>query len=378
MVGRMISSDSHLIEHPTLWEERMPRQFLERGPTVVRDDQGKDWWYVDGKRTMSFLGIQAGRRFGKDPSKLVTAATFEDVRPGAYDPKLFVKESEEDGVVGSVIYPTEGLVLFSVPDSALCSACMRAYNDYIAEFCSDDPLRLKGIAMINVDDPAEGAAELTRCHRLGLVGALMTVQPPAWQPYDHLAYDVLWAAASDLEFPLSLHTATNRADPRTGAGGVPENVQQVPPSVFVLQDTMVRRSLADMIFSGVFERHPRLRVGTVEHELAWIPHFLQQLDYTYTDRPARGDWHRYADPAALPSDFFRSNVFCSFQEDAIGIRERDLIGVNTLMWGSDYPHTETTFPRSREITAEILRGVPEPEQEMILYSNAKQLYGFEV
>jgi predicted TIM-barrel fold metal-dependent hydrolase len=374
----MISSDSHLIEHPTLWEDRMPRQFLERGPQVVRDDQGKDWWYVDGKRTMSFLGIQAGRRFGKDPSKLVTAATFEDVRPGAYDPKLFVKESEEDGVVGSVVYPTEGLVLFSVPDSALCSACMRAYNDYIAEFCSDDPLRLKGIAMINVDDPAEGAAELERCRQLGLVGALVTVLPPPWQPYDHPAYDVLWATASDLEMPLSLHTATNRADPKTGAGGVPENVQQVPPSVFVLQDTMVRRSLADMIFSGVLERHPRLRVGTVEHELAWIPHFLQQLDYTYTDRPARGDWHRYTDPAALPSDFFRSNVFCSFQEDAIGIRERDLIGVNTLMWGSDYPHTETTFPRSREITAEILRGVPEPEQEMILYSNAKQLYGFEV
>jgi len=213
---------------------------------------------------------------------------------------------------------------------------------------------------------------------MGLVGALMTVMPPAWLPYDDPSYDVLWATASDLAMPLSLHSATNRADPKTGAGGVPDNVQQVPPSVFVLQDTMVRRSLADMIFSGVFERHPRLRVGTVEHELAWIPHFLQQLDYTYTDRPARGEWHRYRDPAARPSDFFHSNVFCSFQEDALGIRERDVIGVHTLMWGSDYPHTETTFPRSKEITAEILRGVPEAEREMIVYSNAKQLYGFEV
>jgi predicted TIM-barrel fold metal-dependent hydrolase len=378
VLSRMISSDSHLIEHPSLWAERMPKELVERGPRVVRDDQGKDWWFVDGKRTMSFLGIQAGRRFEGDPSKLVTAASFEEVRPGAYDPKLFVKESEEDGVVGSVIYPTEGLVLFSVADSVLCSACMRAYNNYIAEFCREDPQRLKGIAMINVDDPAEGAAELSRSRQMGLVGALMTVMPPAWLPYDDRTYDVLWAAASDLEMPLSLHSATNRADPRTGAGGVPDNVQQVPPSVFVLQDTMVRRSLADMIFSGVFERHPGLRVGTVEHELAWIPHFLQQLDYTYTDRPARGDWHRYRDPEARPSDFFHSNVFCSFQEDALGIRERDLIGVHTLMWGSDYPHTETTFPRSREITAEILRGVPEAEQQMIVYSNAKQLYGFEV
>jgi predicted TIM-barrel fold metal-dependent hydrolase len=189
---------------------------------------------------------------------------------------------------------------------------------------------------------------------------------------------VLWAAAQDMQMPLSLHTATNRADPRTGTGGVPADVQQVSPSLFVLQDSMVRRSLADMIFSGVFERFPRLKVGTVEHELAWIPHFLHQLDYTYTDRPPRGDWHRYKDSSTVPSDFFHSNVFCSFQEDAIGIRERDLIGVQTLMWGSDYPHTESTFPRSREITAEILQGVPEAEQEMILYSNAKQLYGFDV
>jgi predicted TIM-barrel fold metal-dependent hydrolase len=378
VVSKMISSDSHLIEHPTLWEERMPEEYRERGPRVIRNDEGMDWWYVDGMRTMSFLGIQTGRRFDGDPTKLVTQSTFEDVRPGAYDPKLFVKEAEEDGIVGSVLYPTEGLVLFSVPDSGLCSASMRAYNDYMAAFCAEDPQHLKGIGMINVDDPAEGAAEVARCRDIGLVGALMTVLPPAWQMYDDPVYDVLWAAAQDLQMPLSLHTATNRADPRSGTGGVPADVQQVSPSLFVLQDSMVRRSLADMIFSGVFERFPRLKVGTVEHELAWIPHFLHQLDYTYTDRPPRGNWHRYKDSSTVPSDFFHSNVFCSFQEDAIGIRERDLIGVQTLMWGSDYPHTESTFPRSREITTEILQGVPEAEQEMILYSNAKQLYGFDV
>lgn len=378
MSRTMISSDSHLIEYPTVWTERMPAGLAERGPTVRRDERGKDWWYVDGRRTMSFLGIQAGRRFDKDPSKLVTESTFEEVRPGAYDPVAYVAESEEDGVAGSVVYPTEGLVLFSVPDSELCTASMQAYNDYAAEFCRADPRRLKGVALVNVDDPDEGAAELARVRDLGLVGALITVQPPSWAPYDSLAYEPLWSAATDLGMPLSLHTATNRADPRSGAGGVPDDVQQVSPTVFVLQDTMVRRSLADMIFSGVFERHPGLRVGTVEHELAWIPHFLQQIDYTYTDRPARGDWHRYRDPGALPSDYFHANVFCSFQEDVVGIRERDLIGVGSLMWGSDYPHTESTFPRSREVTRAILDGVPEDEQERIVYTNARELYGFDV
>jgi predicted TIM-barrel fold metal-dependent hydrolase len=374
----MISSDSHLIEHPTLWEERMPAALRERGPRVVTADDGMEWWYVDGRKTMSFLGIQTGRRFDKDPSKLVVAAKFEDVRPGAYDPELFVKESQDDGVIGSVIYPTEGLVLFGIPDTGLCSAAMYAYNDYLADFCGHDPRRLKGIAMINVDEPADAARELERCRTMGLVGALITVSPPPYASYDQPMYDVLWSAAQDLEMPLSLHTATDRADPKLGAAAPKLDVQHVPPTLFVLMDTQVRRSLADIIFSGVFERYPRLRVGTVEHELAWIPHFLQQLDYTYTDRPARGPWHRYAEKSALPSDFFHSNVFCSFQEDAVGIRERDLIGVHTLMWGSDYPHTESTFPRSREVTQTILQGVTAGEQEAILYGNAKALYGFDV
>ena len=132
-----------------------------------------------------------------------------------------------------------------------------------------------------------------------------------------------------------------------------------------------------MIFSGVFERHPKLRVGSVEHEVCWSPFFLSQMDYTYTERPLRGDWHRFA-PGVLPSDFFRSNCFVSFQEDAVGIRTRDIFGVHTLMWGSDYPHTESTFPRSREIVGKILADVPEDEQALIVRDNAAKLYGFDV
>jgi predicted TIM-barrel fold metal-dependent hydrolase len=153
----------------------------------------------------------------------------------------------------------------------------------------------------------------------------------------------------------------------------------VPPSAFVNKDYQVRQAFADLILSGVFERHPRLRVGTVEHELAWIPFFLDQLDYAYTDRPARGpDWRRFDDPTALPSDFFRRQAFASFQEDGVGLRVRDRIGVNLLMWGSDYPHTESTFPRSREILAEIFADVPVEDVRRVVSANAAELYHFEV
>jgi predicted TIM-barrel fold metal-dependent hydrolase len=102
------------------------------------------------------------------------------------------------------------------------------------------------------------------------------------------------------------------------------------------------------------------------------------MDYTYTDRPVRGDWHRFADPDARPSHYFRQNVFVSFQEDQIGVEMRHHIGVENLMWGSDYPHTESTFPRSREIAAEFLAGVPEAEQRLIVRDNAARLFGFDL
>jgi predicted TIM-barrel fold metal-dependent hydrolase len=370
----LLSSDSHIVEPPDLWTARMP--YDETLPRVVRQDDG-DWWYIDGRKTMSFLGIQPGMRFEKKPEILRTSGTFEEVVSAAYDPHAYVTANEADGVWGSVIYPSEGLVLFGVPNTGVVTKAMRVYNDWIAEFCASEPQRLKGIAMLNLDEPEVAELELRRCHGLGLAGALITVAPPVWGPYRNREYDAFWAAAADLGMPLSLHVGTDRGDPKAE---VPQlDVTNVPPSVFVNKDYAVRRTLADLMLSGVFERHPDVRIGTVEHELGWIPFFLDQLDYTYTDRPARGpEWRRFADPDRLPSHFFRINCFASFQEDAIGIRLRDLIGVETLMWGSDYPHTESTFPRSRQILGEILDGLDPDERQQVTASNAARLYGFDL
>jgi predicted TIM-barrel fold metal-dependent hydrolase len=375
--GWMISSDSHIVEPPDLWTARVPRALAERAPRVVSQDDG-DWWYVDGRKTMSFVGIQAGARFAKDPDKLVTSARFEDVRAAAYDPQRYLAENEEDGVWGSVLYPSEGLVIFSVPNTEVVSASMCAYNDWIADFCAQDPSRLKGIAMVNVDEIDAAIAELERVRRAGLAGVLITVKPPAWAPFHSDVYEPFWAAAQDLGLPISLHVATDRGDPRGGDAAFQLDVKRVPPSVFINKDHQVRQALADLILEGVFERFPRLRVGSVEHELGWIPFFLEQMDYTYTDRPARGNWYRFKERGVLPSEFWRRNCFASFQEDATGVRLRDLIGVDAITWGSDYPHTESTFPRSQQIAADFLADVPAEEARAIVAGNAARLYGFEL
>lgn len=373
-LNTLVSSDSHIVEPPDLWTSRMKGEFAERAPRVVSEEKG-DWWYIDGKRSMSFLGVQTGDRFEKDARDLITQARWEDVRSAAYDPRAFVEENERDGVVASVIYPSEALLAYAVPDSALCSAIMETFNDYIAEFCSADPARTKGIALINVDDPGAGVKEMRRCREAGLAGAMITVLPPVGQAYDHPRYEPLWAAAADLDMPLSMHVATGREFASVDANQ--PSVVEVKESAFYLQDHFIRKSLGELIFSGVFERYPGLRVGSVEHEVCWIPFFLSQMDYCYTDRPLRGDWHRFS-AGVLPSDFFRNNCFVSFQEDAVGIRTRDVFGVHTLMWASDYPHTESTFPRSQEILGKILEGVPEDEQALIVRDNTAKLYGFDL
>ncbi|WP_179131487.1 amidohydrolase family protein [Candidatus Entotheonella palauensis] len=369
---KMVSSDSHIMEPPDLWAERLDVKFRDRAPHVVRE-AGGDYWYVDGIRTNSFQGgAQFGKRFD-NPEALRPGARFDDVLPGAYIPDEHVKDNEADGIHVSILYPTEGLTLYSVPDSELLSATFRAYNDWIADFCSSHPNRLKGIAMIDVDDIPGAIAELERTRKLGLAGAMITVYPHPEHAYSRPEYEPFWAAAQDLGMPLSMHITTNRPSPHMPA----HNSLTEDPVDLANADHWVRMSLGHMIFAGVFERYPRLYVGTVEHELSWVPHFIDRIDYTYTQRARRDHWIRFQD-GAVPSDFFHRNVFLSFQEDDIGIQDRERIGIDQLMWGSDYPHTEGTYPRSQEVLEQILAGVPDLERQKITSSNVARLYQLDI
>ena len=368
----ILSSDSHVFEPPDLWQNRIDAPFRDRAPRIQRID-GADQIVVEADQILSGIGLisNAGARF-EAPETISAQGRFEDVHLGGYDPEQHLKDMALDGVSGEVLYPSQGLFYFKVADTALMSAIFRAYNDWLADFCSADPNRLKGIAMINLDDIADGIRELERTARLGLSGAMITEYPFEDRRYDQLEYEPFWSAAAALGMPLSLHTATRRQGKIRGVGDM------------TLRDASSRAtkafypalSLCDLIFSGVFERHPLLTVAIVEFELAWVPHVLSSMDYTYRERQGEAIY-RFKD-AMQPSDFFRRNVVLGFQEDAIGIRLRDVIGVDTMMWGSDYPHSESTFPQSRKILAEILAGVPDEEQAKIVGGNTARVYNFDM
>ena len=368
----ILSMDDHIFEPPDLWTNRIEARFKERAPYIARIDDGSDWWFCDGAK-MAFLsgGTQPGLRF-EDPRKLTVDDVFENARPGGYIPEERIKDMDLDGIGLSVLYPTCALVLYTVPDTSLLNSLFRTYNDWLAEYCSANPRRLKGIALLNLDDIDWGVGELERCLRLGLVGAAIPAYVPAKQ-YQSLDYEPLWSAAEDLGVPLSLHVASNRV--RVPTEQLMGQLDSRDAHVFVNSDHWVRSSLAQMVLGGVFERHPELRVGSIEHSLSWVPYFLERLDYTYTQRAQLKHWHRYGEDM-LPSDYFRRNTFLSFQEDALGVKLRDIIGVDNLQWGSDYPHQESTFPKSREILEEILADCTLVEKAKIAGGNGARVYHF--
>ena len=368
---RIISSDDHVFEPPDLWTSRIEPKYRERAPRIVRrETDGTDWWVCDGVQGVGTGtgGEQVGKRF-EEPDEMTFAGTLEQVRPGAYIPEEHVKDMDINGVDVSIMYPTEGLFLYSIPDGELLTVVLRTYNDWIAEFCQAFAKRLKGVAMLNVDDVGIAVNELERCANMGLVGAMITVYPTADRSYDRPEYERLWTAAQDLRMPLSLHVGTNRAGPDDAF----VDQEGIRAAYFANKDHWVRMSLAHLIYSGVFERYPKLQVGSIEMELAWVPHFLDRLDYCYTQLPKGRGWHTFKEDM-MPSDYFHRNVFLGFQEDALGIRDRHIIGIDSLLWGSDYPHPESTFPRSQQIIEEILSGCTEEERAKIVGGNAARIY----
>ena len=367
--GKLISSDDHIFEPRDLWTSRAPRAQWADMPHVVQEPDG-DWWVWKGHKMLSFgPGTQPGRRFeNRDHVKLVDRE--ERLLPGGYDPQQRIKDMEIEQMEAGIMYTTVAIALYHFASSDELTALLRPYNDWLADFCAVSPKKLRGICLLNSDDVPSAVKEMERCKKLGHVGALIATWPDDAHRFFRPEYDALWGAAQDLQMPLHMHLGGNRP----GAGNELQTLKILTPAFRTNFDYWVRMSLADMTYAGVFERFPKLMVGSVEQELAWIPHFLERMDFAYTQRsPNKGDYR--FNEKMLPSDYFHRNCFASFQQDAIGIRLRDLIGVQCLLWRSDYPHIESTFPRSRQILGEILAGCTDEEKHAIVYGNAKRIYG---
>lgn len=375
-ITSLISADSHVVEPPDLWQQRIDARFRPLAPRLV-EDRGHHRWVVGQGVNLGSVGApsQAGRRY-EDLSGLSLAARMEDVPDAAHDPNARIKAMAQDGVEAEMVYSTIGTRIFtSSIGGELISACFQAMNDWTAEFVSIYPRKLAGAALINLEDIEDAKRELHRCAMLGIKAAAIPTYPGDDAPYRLNGYDTFWATAESLGIPLSMHAGSERPGPgRFSFGDFAMPEQKSGDAAFrSTYHYWAMRSVADLVFAGVFQHHPGLRLAVVEHDVGWVPHFIRRMDMTYSEHKYVTEIH--FDNGALPSDFIRRNVYFTFMEDPIFVPLLSFVGADRVMWGSDYPHRESTWPRSREVLARVLNGLSDEDRRLVTYTNAADLYG---
>jgi predicted TIM-barrel fold metal-dependent hydrolase len=363
------SSDTHVAEPPDLFVTGVASAFRDEAPRTVTID-GMEWWILDGEAvTPATSSFRVGDRFLPREERPRRTTYAEYTETSGYEPTAWLDALARDGVAGGVVFPSNTMVFYSVRSGALLDEILRVYNAWIAEFASSAPQRIKAIGLLDTEDP-RAPQHLAELKAEGFAGVMIPVVPLDGHAYDSDSYEPLWSAAADAGMPIHLHVATDRNPDGIAALRVrmATNVSRA--------DYLVRVALADMIFSGVFERHPTLRVVSVEHEGGWVPFWLDRMDWTYRHNLRFQDGHRLPE-GTLPSDYARRNVLVSFTDDPGFVARRDTLGVGAMMWGNDFPHAESTAPYSRELLDGQLGELTTNEVAAITRDNVATLYRFD-
>lgn len=367
MTIRIIDADAHMLEPPTLWTAGLERRFRERAPHIEKDPGGRrgSFFVCEDLPPLRVSGAFAA---GKTFDSSFMEAGLEDAPAGGWEPAARLKDMELDGVDAAVLYTTMGFVLFWLEDADFQRDCFRVYNDWLADFCGQAPGRFAGLALISLFDVELARRELERAAKRGLKGALIWAAPPEDRPYGSRLYDPFWAAAQELRMPLSLHTLTGR----TRASQQDESDLGELYARMIIRTHETQHSLCTLIFSGVFERFPKLQIVSAENDIAWVPHLLERADKYY-----RRFKQAYGSALSLkPSEYFKRQVYATFIDDPMGLKTYQLVGPDNFLWSTDYPHQAATWPHSQEILARDFALLPEADRRKIVHDNAARLYDF--
>jgi predicted TIM-barrel fold metal-dependent hydrolase len=355
---KLISADSHIIETPDWWTERVDRKYRDEVPRIEKNADGK-------MMILNFPGFKDLVAKGHIPNAVGQAGRdtgeYWETPGGAFDPVQRLVDMDKDGVSAEVLYPTIGLRTYTIESPELRSILFKAHNDRMGEYISHAPDRLLAAAMIETDNIPAAIKELERCVKLGHRGAMISSSPPLDKPYTSAMYDPFWAAACDMNIPLSMHVLTG-----TGPRRLMKDVLTMQPLYFRLQYVIeLQEALTQMIESGVFDRFPKLKVITVESGVGWMLGFATNHDFA---------WLRHQSPLKRPpSEYIRENIFATFQQDS-GVRGNVLAGFANFMWASDYPHGDSTWPVSQDVVAKDFAGISEKDTYDITWGNAAKAY----
>ncbi len=375
VVTHLVDADAHVNPPPTMWADYLSPQFREHAPRVESDDQFDYVVFEGERRKVNLLSAQAGRTFEQYKSE----GRLSDQRLGGWMPAQRLEDMDRDGVETAVIY---GQSLLATANLPLYIDSYRAYNRWIADFCSHAPRRLRHVSYIPMFDVAQSIEMMKEVKDDGACGVCI----PAWphsaemldaknapmmviaghpgcgREYRDAEFEPFWKAACDLDMAVTWHLGKHQVRFTDKVNFLPDLALSKP--------TMLEMA-AILVFAGVFDKFPTLRVGLIESGagwLAWSGEFMNRIwrmQRHWIDSPLKHE----------PSYYMDQNVYASFIEDRVAVLLRDEPGGRNIMWSSDYPHSETTFPHSQNVIGRIFEGVPQKERDWIVAGCAEKFYG---
>jgi predicted TIM-barrel fold metal-dependent hydrolase len=383
----IISADAHILEPPDIWANWLPARYRERAPQLVRDSEGGDAWLFAGASDPDPIGLTATPGMAWDQFRW-KGVTYAEARNGCYDGAARLADMATDGVDAEVLFPPQRTIghFLGDDDDDFVLAGVEAYNSFLAdEFCAPDPTRLIGAAQIpslGIDTSVEF---LVKAKERGFKAVVISCWPAGG---DSIAEedDAFWAAAEEAGMPVCIHIlmisrrarmrareAAARAGGRQlyGEGRSQAGAKAAAGLAGVF--STVPATVGQLVFTGVFDRFPDLHVSMIEVGVGWIPHFLEAMDDKYWRNRGWAD----LEIQRPPSSYWYSNMSGTFVRDDYGVRNRHEVGVDNMMWSTDYPHHGNDWPYSRRVINETMAGLAPDEKHRIVCGNAIRVFGLD-
>jgi predicted TIM-barrel fold metal-dependent hydrolase len=382
----LISVDDHILEPPNLWVDRVAAKDRDRAPHMEFDDSGMDAWVYDGKR---FPGSGLSAVVGKSKEEFSPEPlSYADMRPGCYDARARIEDMDESGVLASLCFPTItrfcGQLFMEASDREFGFQCLQIYNDWLVEeWCGAAPGRYIPLMLIPMWDPKLAVTEMERMAAKGVTTFAFSENPePLGLPTIHDPngyWDPVMAAANELEMVASMHVGSSSQLPK---------ICDDAPFMANLTWGATRTSgtMLSWLFSGLFQRFPKLKIALSEGEVGWMPYFLERAEQVldkqryWVMRGQKFGEHAKAQHIDFDTldirETFRKHIFGCIIEDRHAIKSIDEIGEDNIMCETDYPHSDSTWPNCIEVARDTMKDLPPATQYKLLRGNAERLYRF--
>lgn len=382
---KLISADSHVNEPPEAWA-RVQKKYRDRAPRVAKDPPGVPkgtWLLIEGLPPVGLSHYSKGLVVSKHSgiSEVEQEKHFETIRfnenfryedyPGGWEPAARLRDQDIDGIEAEILFSSAVRQLYGITDEPFQRAIFRSYNAWLQEFCSHDPDRLIGLAILSILDIEHTVADIDDYARRGFRG----VQIPTRirdSGYYAAKYEPMWAALEETGMIVNVHTSATQGIARKHYEG-PREVDPKKQSLGLAhKQAPAQQFLGNLILSGVFDRHPKLKVVCAEFDVGWVANLVQQVDYWF-GRASTYDAEKNINKQP-PSAYFKTNAFFTYQDDRAGVLTTPVFGADNFLWASDYPHGVTTWPASQATVERNCAGIDPAVKRKLNRDNVAKLY----